>query len=155
MARPERISQRAYARRRGCSVQAVNAQTADHGGPIPTHGPAKRIDPAEADRLWPSEPASGRGDQLRAARAAAIVLDVRAKLLYARSAPREPHPARSRRVKLFSFSRMLRDRWQAWPARVGPQLAAELGVEPAALVVALEELVRAHLEELASERVEF
>jgi hypothetical protein len=50
---------------------------------------------------------------------------------------------------------MLRDRWPAWTARVGPQLAAELGVEPAALVVALEELVRAHLEELASERVEF
>jgi hypothetical protein len=155
MARPERISQRAYARRRGCSVQAVNAQTADHGGPIPTHGPAKRIDPAEADRLWPSEPASGRGDQLRAARAAAIVLDVRAKQLALDQRRGSLIPRDRVVLKLFSFSRMLRDRWQAWPARVGPQLAAELGVEPAALVVALEELVRAHLEELASERVEF
>jgi hypothetical protein len=50
---------------------------------------------------------------------------------------------------------MLRDAWLTWPARIGPQLAADLGVEPAVLVTALEDLVRAHLEELASERYDF
>jgi hypothetical protein len=50
---------------------------------------------------------------------------------------------------------MLRDAWLTWPARIGPQLAADLGVEPAVLVIALEDLVRAHLEELASERCDF
>jgi hypothetical protein len=58
-------------------------------------------------------------------------------------------------TKALSFARMLRGAWLTWPARVGPQLAADLGVEPAALVIALEDLVRAHLEELASERCEF
>jgi hypothetical protein len=50
---------------------------------------------------------------------------------------------------------MLRDAWLTWPARVGPQLAADLGVDPAALIITLQELVRAHLEELARERCEF
>jgi hypothetical protein len=50
---------------------------------------------------------------------------------------------------------MLRDAWLTWPARIGPQLAADLGVEPGVLIIALQDLVRAHLEELASERCEF
>ncbi len=58
-------------------------------------------------------------------------------------------------LKAFAFARMLRDAWLAWPARVGPELAAELGVEPMTLVLALEDRVRTQLEELASERCEF
>ena len=50
------VSQAAYAKQRGCSQQAVNAQTVAHGGPIPTYGPRKQIDPAEANRLWPRRP---------------------------------------------------------------------------------------------------
>jgi hypothetical protein len=157
MARPARMSQRSYARQRGCSVQAVNAQTVGHGGPIPTYGPAKQIDPDEVDRLWPRAPASGPvgGDQLRQARAAALVMDVQTKRL-ALEQRRGALISRDRAVtKAFSFARMLRDAWLTWPARIGPQLAADLGVEPAVLVIMLEDLVRAHLEELASERCEF
>jgi len=44
------LTQAAYARRHGISRQAINRYVRD--GVIPTHGPRKRIDPAEADRYW-------------------------------------------------------------------------------------------------------
>src|SRR5262245_15448482 len=47
------VSQREFAKRRGCSVQAVNRNTVDHGGVIPVHGPRKQVCVEEADRLWP------------------------------------------------------------------------------------------------------
>jgi hypothetical protein len=56
---------------------------------------------------------------------------------------------------VFRFARMLRDRWQAWPVKVGPLLAAQFGLDPGAVVVTLENYVREHLEELSSERVAF
>ena len=46
------VSQRAYARRRGGRQIAVWKRTTTAGGPIPVHGPRKRIDVAEADALW-------------------------------------------------------------------------------------------------------
>ena len=55
----------------------------------------------------------------------------------------------------FRFARMLRDRWQAWPSRVDPLLAATFDLDAAAVTVALENYVRDHLTELASESVEF
>jgi len=50
---------------------------------------------------------------------------------------------------------MLRDRWQSWPSRVDPLLAATFDLDAAAVTVALENYVRDHLTELASESVEF
>jgi hypothetical protein len=58
-------------------------------------------------------------------------------------------------LKAFSFARMLRDRWLAWPARGGPLLAATFEVDAGAVTVALEAHVREHLAELASTSVEF
>ena len=46
------VSQRAYARRRGIYQAAVWKHTTIAGSPIPTHGPKKLIDVAEADGLW-------------------------------------------------------------------------------------------------------
>jgi hypothetical protein len=57
--------------------------------------------------------------------------------------------------KAFAFARMLRDRWQAWPARVGPLLAGQFELDAGAVTVVLEGYVREHLEELASERGDF
>jgi hypothetical protein len=169
------VSQRAYAKRRNISQAAVWKRVA--GGSIPVHGPKKQIDPVEADALWEAtmspqgaaprigaaaapgsseQPRPGvTGSQLAQARAAALVVDVQTKRL-ALEQRRGALISRDRAVaKAFAFGRMLRDAWLTWPARVGPQLAADLGVEPAVLVIALEDLVRAHLEELASERCEF
>jgi hypothetical protein len=58
-------------------------------------------------------------------------------------------------MKAFSFARMLRDRWLAWPAPVGPPMTAQFDLDAGALTVALEGLVPEHLAELASERCEF
>jgi len=55
----------------------------------------------------------------------------------------------------FAFGRLWRDRWMAWPARVGPELAMQFNVDAGALTVALERVVHEHLTELASESVEF
>jgi hypothetical protein len=46
------VSAREYARRRGVSEGAVRKRLDHHGGPIPTHGPKRLVDVAEADRLW-------------------------------------------------------------------------------------------------------
>jgi len=58
-------------------------------------------------------------------------------------------------AKAFGFARMLRDRWMAWPARVGPLPAAQFELDAGAMTVVLEQMVREHLDELASESVEF
>jgi hypothetical protein len=42
----------------------------------------------------------------------------------------------------YTIARMLRDRWLAWPARVGPLLAAQFEVDAGAVTVALEAFVR-------------
>lgn len=46
------VTQAAYARHRGISRAAVSKRTIGIGGPIPTYGPKKLIDVAEADALW-------------------------------------------------------------------------------------------------------
>jgi hypothetical protein len=166
------LSIRGYARHRRVTHEAVRKALA--AGRI-TAGADGTIDPATADRAWaattaprmngqhghPAPAAPPLGQPLletgafQRVRTAKTVIDAqraRLELDHRRGA------LISRDVavhKVFSFARMLRDSWLTWPARVGPQLAADLGVEPAVLVIALEDLVRAHLAELASERVEF
>jgi len=161
------VSQRAYSRQRGVSQAAVWKRTTAAGGPIPTHGARKLIDPAEADALWeatmsPAGASHGNGgvspllgSELARARAAALVVDVQTKRLVLEQR-RGALVSRTVAVhKAFSFARMLRDRWQAWPARVGPLLAAQFELDAGAVTVVLEALVREHLAELADERCDF
>ena len=149
----------------------MRQRTATAGGPIPVHGPRKLLDVTEADALWESTKstagashtngtgngaaASALGSQLAQARAAALVVDVQTKrLLLERT--RGALISRDRAVlKAFAFARVLRDRWLAWPARVGPQLAATFDLDAGTVTVILEAFVRDHLAELASESVEF
>jgi hypothetical protein len=117
------------------------------------------IDPEEADRLWPPRvnggTALGTGGQLAQERAAKTVIEAqRAKLELDRR--RGELISRATAVNAaFSFARMLRDRWQAWPTRVGPLLAAQFELDAGAVTAVLEGYVREHLAELASERCEF
>ncbi|MDD1651200.1 MAG: elements of external origin, partial [Methylococcaceae bacterium] len=53
---------------------------------------------------------------------------------------------------VFKLARTERDAWLNWPARVSALLAAELGVDAHVLHVALENAVRAHLQELGELR---
>jgi hypothetical protein len=172
------MTQRAYARRRRISQAAVQKRTVGAGGPIPTHGPKKLIDPVEADALWeatksaaglagseqPEAPAPRRelpradpplGTTLAQARAASVVVDVQTKRL-ALEQRRGALISRDRAIlKSFAFARTLRDMVQAWPARVGPQLAAAFDLDATAVTVYLDDHVRQLLNELASERVDF
>lgn len=54
---------------------------------------------------------------------------------------------------VFRLAREERDAWVNWPARVAALMAAELGVETAAMQKVLEAHVRAHLDELAQLRI--
>jgi hypothetical protein len=53
---------------------------------------------------------------------------------------------------VFKLARTERDAWLNWPARVSAQLAAQLGADPHAVHVALENAVREHLQELGELR---
>ena len=56
---------------------------------------------------------------------------------------------------VFRLAREERDAWVNWPARSAALMAAELGVEPAAMQKVLEKHVSAHLDELAEVRPDF
>jgi len=57
------------------------------------------------------------------------------------------------RREVFELARAERDSWQGWAARAAPILAAELGVDHAALLTALEREVDNHLADLADVEV--
>jgi hypothetical protein len=50
--------------------------------------------------------------------------------------------------QVFALARSERDAWLNWPARISSMLAAEFGVDPHTMHVALEREVRQHLSEL-------
>jgi hypothetical protein len=54
----------------------------------------------------------------------------------------------------FNWSRRNRDAWLNWPSRVGPEMAAQLGVDQHLLTTELERYVRQHLAELAEQPFE-
>ena len=172
------LSIRGCAKRRGVSHKAVQkalasgrierladgtigADAADQAWSATT---APRLPPLGAERpAGPSQataaPASGvsvldRGTYHRTRIAKLAIEAQRAQLELDRR--RGTLIARDRAtLVVFRFARVVRDSWLSWPTRAAPAIAAELGVEPAVLVVALDEAVRAHLEELAGERCEF
>jgi hypothetical protein len=153
------VSQREFARWRGCSVQAVNRNTVDHGGVIPTYGAKKQIDPVEAERLWPPRTngpaAPSQARELDRQRVRKLKAEAARAELELRMRKGELLDRQKGLDTVFRFARMLRDRWQAWPVRIGPLVAAQFGLDPGAVIVVLEGLVRDHLEELSSERCEF
>ena len=55
---------------------------------------------------------------------------------------------------VFRLARETRDAWVNWPARAAALIAAELGLDPAAMQKVLEAHVRAHLDDLAEVRLD-
>jgi hypothetical protein len=163
------LSLRAFARMLGVTHQTVRKAIA-RGRLVPLADGT--IDPEAADRTWPRGAPSETHDvpnaaplldatgafdglALDRARAAKTAIEAqRAKLELDHR--RGTLISREKAVgKAFTFARMLRDRWQAWPARVRRLLAAQFDLDAGAVTVVLEGLVREHLAELASERCEF
>lgn len=56
---------------------------------------------------------------------------------------------------LFEVARMSRDAWLNWPARVGPLIAADLGVQPDPVVEALNKYVQQQLQDLGEPDPDF
>lgn len=54
---------------------------------------------------------------------------------------------------VYQLARQERDAWQMWPTRVAASLAAEIGVDTHKVQIALEKLVREHLEQLAEIKI--
>jgi hypothetical protein len=57
-------------------------------------------------------------------------------------------------AKFFTTVRAMCDAWLAWPARIGPELAADLGLDATRVMIALEPYVRRQLQELADARLD-
>ncbi len=55
---------------------------------------------------------------------------------------------------IYRLARQERDAWQMWPTRVAAALAAEIGADTHQVQVALEKLVREHLQQLADVKIE-
>ena len=113
----------------------------------------------------PEAAVSAVGETLREQGLAAPAIGGGTSFLQAKTA-NEVLKAQERRIKLltlkgelidksralslvFRLARQERDAWVNWPARVSALMAAELGVEPAAMQKVLETHVRSQLDDLA------
>jgi hypothetical protein len=170
------LSIRAYARHRGVSDTAVHK--AIRTGRITPEADGT-IDPVRADRDWArnsDDPRPGTRQGTVTARVpeaaddhAPLLPTGGTSLLQARTV-NEVVKAQTNKVRLarlkgelvdraqaighvFRLARTERDAWLNWPARISAPLAAQLGVDPHALHVALEAAVREHLQELGELRV--
>jgi hypothetical protein len=111
------LKQAQFARARRVSRQAVNRQVRD--GIIPTHGPRKRIDPAEADRCWVPRIDAGLA-QVRLPQSPVARLD-------------DDDPVASLAA------------WDAWAADAAGAIAAALSVDSARVLSILDEQLEARL----------
>jgi hypothetical protein len=147
-------------------AEASDARRAETTDPSKTRkAPASKLKPV------PEAAVTAVGDTLREQGLAAPVVGGGTTFLQAKTA-NEVLKAQERRIRLsrlkgelieraralalvFRLAREVRDAWVNWPARSAALMAAELGVEPAAMQKALEKHVRAHLDELAEVRPDF
>jgi hypothetical protein len=123
------MTQAAYARRHGVSRQAIGRYVRD--GILPTHGPRKRIDPAEADGRWVPRIDAGKPQ-------------CRAVPRRTNGRPRQQrhhtkYPAADGAWEVLT--------WRAWVPDAAARLAQALEVQVDQVRPVLGELVEAQLEE--------
>ena len=80
-----------------------------------------------------------------AARTAELILKTRERDMKMKVASGDLCDAAAVHKAAFNMAREGRDRLQNWPLRVGPVLAAELGIDPVALTICLERHIRQFL----------
>lgn len=86
------------------------------------------------------------------ARTAAMIAEARLKELTVREREGALVDRATGERIVFAFGRRHRDAWLVWPARIGAELAAALGIDASVLISHLEEHVARHLDELSAER---
>ena len=162
------------------NAAASDARRAETTDPSKVRGDRGASDAAKAPRTKPPEPklkpvseaaVAAVGDTLREQGLAVPAVGGGTTFLQAKTA-NEVLKAQERRIRLqklkgelieraralslvFRLAREVRDAWGNWPARAAALMAADLGVEPAAMQKVLEKHVRAHLDELAEVRPDF
>lgn len=169
------ISIRAYGRHRGVSDTAVRkaiatgritaladgtidaaradaewaASTTSAEAPVPRPAARTRAAPMTVEDAGPGPTGGpGGGNSYAQARTANEVLKAqhhKLRIAQLRGELIDRHQAVG---QVFALARAERDAWLNWPARISSMLAAELGIDPHAMHVALEREVRQHLSEL-------
>jgi hypothetical protein len=92
----------------------------------------------------------GRLEVLTQAKTAVLVVEAGLKRLQLAERRGELLDRQATLAKVFQTVRAMRDAWLAWPSRVGPELAADLGLDATRVMIALEPYVRRQLDELAA-----
>ena len=156
------MSRRAYAIRRGCSEKTVRKAIADDRIKDALL-PDDTIDAEKADALWdanssrtPEETESGSSagsgavvTDLTRVRIGKLKLDSQKAELTIGQMRGELVDREAALRSAFTFFRRQRDQLEAWPARVAPLMAVELGVDQGVMLRTLEEYVDEHLRELS------
>ena len=150
---------------------SINAAASDTRRAETTDPSKTRTPPAPTLKPVPEAAVAAVGDTLREQGLAVPTVGGGTTFLQAKTA-NEVLKAQERRIRLqklkgelieraralslvFRLAREVRDAWVNWPARTAALMAADLGVEPAAMQKVLEKHVRAHLDELAEVRPDF
>lgn len=157
------MSHAEYARRRGVTPQAV--RNALKSGRITAKN--GKIDPAQADADWarnsdpakratpgpkPMDHANGHSDYAKV-RTALTATRLRRENAALDEALKKTVRIDEARKIITEFIRTFRDGLLNFPNRYGQQIAAEIGVKPAALTAALDKFVREHLTEVANTKI--
>jgi hypothetical protein len=114
------------------ALSAVGDTLREHGLPTPSTGGATFLQAKTANEVLKSQERRLKLQKLKGE----LVDRARAEAL------------------VFRLARQERDAWVNWPARAAALIAAELGLDPAAMQKVLEAHVRAHLDELAEVRLD-
>lgn len=171
MSAPAGVSLREFARRDGCSDRLVrNAISAGKlkafadgtldpalvgtGWRKTNRNAETRADPSADDAATAEMLGAGQGTLAQADRAKANALALK-HLLAARKAAGELVEIAMAEKVLFEEARGVRDAWMNWPARVGPTVAADLGLQVETVVEVLTAHVHAHLAELGDPAANF
>ena len=155
------LSRGEYAKRKGVSKSAVHK--ALKGRCKAAELPDKSIDVELLDSLWDantsrsseedgnSRSAAGRQvvTDLTRVRIGKLELDSQKAELTIGQMRGELVDRESALRTVFAFFRRQRDQLEAWPARVAPLMAAELGIDQGIVLRILEEYVDEHLRELS------
>ena len=151
-----------------CIPTAVDAEASDARRAETTDPSKTRKPPAPKLKPVPEAAVAAVGETLREQGLAAPPVGSGTTFLQAKTA-NEVLKAQERRIRLqklkgelieraralslvFRLARQERDVWVIWPARAAALMAADLGVEPAAMQKILEKHVRAQLDDLAEVR---
>jgi len=142
------VSKADFARRIGRSKSQVSRYV-QAGMPVRDDG----LVPVESALAWIKENVATDGDDggdtLASKKAEKLAVEIeRAQLALERERGQVVDRKRAERL-VHDLARAERDAWQNWPARIAPEMAADLGADPHTVQTALEKYVRKHLAELS------